>query len=289
MAIKLCWQMIVFNSDEVLELCLKSIVPYGPIMITEGPVEYFWKRGFMTSGDHTNDILRKYVPRENVLHGRWKEKDEMMNAAVHLIPEDTTHVWMVDADEIWKPEDIEHVTKLLESYDSVAFKPWSFYGGFERYMSGFEENFSWQRIQRWAPGAAWQTHRPPTVLLPEDKRLGTWRHLSETRTAEMGIRFYHYSYVFPEQIKRKTEYYHERDPRGTIANYFRQVYLPWALGDAATRDAIETVYQGVHDWLPARRGECFTRKFEGEHPAAIQEAMPKLQQRFERELERYRR
>lgn len=282
---KVAFQIIAFESDEVLEPCLKSIAPYGPIVATEGPVAYWHKQGYMTSGDRTNDLLRKYCGG-NVAHGQWKEKDEMMQVGARMIPQDTTHVWMVDCDEIWKAEDVEKVISMLDDYDSMAFKPYSFFGGFERYMTGFEEDFSWQRIQRWYPGATWVTHRPPTVLAEDGAKWSSHRHLSNDASAAMGIHFFHYSYTFPRATRRKTEYYEYREKGRVIPDYFRQVYLPWVLSMPSQREALEKKWQGVHNWLPKNRGDCYTRKFEGEHPQVIKDAMPKLFKRFVTELAR---
>lgn len=76
---KTAFVMIAFNSDYVLEPCLKGIAPYGKIYAAEGPVTYWQERGFTTSTDTTNELLDKYA--EKVVHGCWSEKDEEANAA----------------------------------------------------------------------------------------------------------------------------------------------------------------------------------------------------------------
>lgn len=281
---KVTFVQLVFQSDYVLRECLTAIKPYGKIVVCEGPVEYYWKQGQLTSTDRTHDILRELVGCENVVSGQWKEKDDMMNALNHLIPDDTTHVWMVDSDEIWKGEDVEAILAQLDGWDSVAFHPYSFYGGFERYMSGFEQTFSWQRIQRWYPEARWKTHRPPTVCDRDGTPFAQRRHWSADATFAARLSFYHYSYVFPTQIKSKIGYYHARNPKGTIDRYYERVYLPWVTGDWAAKARIEDKYDGVHDWLPQTRGPCRTRLFVGLHPQPIMDHLPKLQRRLRDEL-----
>jgi len=71
---------------------------------------------------------------------------------------------------------------------------------------------------------------------------------------------------------------------GVIPNYFQEVWLQWVLGDEGERRRIELKYDGVHEWLPARRGACFPSPFEGKHPPAIAERLPELRQRFNEEL-----
>ena len=279
---KIIFQMIAFNSDAVLDACLESIAPYGEIIVTEGAVKFWRDRGFTTSTDRTNEILSQHVPKENIVHGSFPEKDDMMNAAIHLIPDDVTHVWMVDCDEIWTSESIERVLARLrlDDFDSVAFKPVTFFGGFDHVMGGFEERFTWYRIQRWYPGARWATHRPPTINAPDGVSWANHWHW------DCEERFYHYSYVFPDAVKAKAEYYASRG--GTIPQWFERIWLPWVLGNPKERSRIENNFDGVHEWIPMRRGDARTRPFAGEHPLVIQKRMPELQARFERELTKHR-
>lgn len=284
---KVCFQMMVFNSDYVLAECLESVQRYGPIVAVEGPVRYWQNQGFKTSTDMTTPILQAYgIP---TIHGQFEEKDEMARAGEALIPDGTEWVWVLDSDEIWRPEDIESILVGLDSnrVDSLAFKAWSFYGGFERYMTGFEEDFQVVRIQRWYPGAHWHTHRPPTVLAPDGQPWMNKRHLTHEATSRLGLRFFHYSYVWPSQMQMKAKYYHDRDPGGTIPNYFERVYLPWVLGDPFVKATIEGLYNGVHNWLPHRRGPCLTQYWRHlgiGHPAIIQKSMTRLEARFKDEL-----
>lgn len=285
---KISFQLIVWNDDYVLEPMLKSIMPFGEVYVCEGPVGYFAKQGFGTSTDRTNEILHQYLPEEHIKHGVWSEKDEMVNVALGLMPGDTDFVFEVDADEIYKSDDLAKIVDLLESdnYDSMAFRFISFYGGFSRIMGGFEYNFETHRIQRYYPGCQWKTHRPPTILAPDGKPWREHRHLGHIATSDMGIFVYHYSYVWASQMKRKALYYHARG--GTIDDYFQRVYLPWVLGNPSARQIIEDEFDGVHDWEPVNRGECRTLEYLGEHPKEIIKVMPELLDRFDDELRAYR-
>jgi glycosyltransferase involved in cell wall biosynthesis len=294
---KVTFQLIVYNGEPFLEPCLESVAPFGQVVVAEGPVAYYARKGCMTSRDGTNEVLREWKARGVVIdmaHGPWPEKDDMVRAAAQFIPADTDFVFCVDADEIWPSSVLEAILEELAKgqVDSVAFKPYSFFGGFDRYMTGFEENGAdgdgWHRVQRWTPGATWATHRPPTVNAPDGQPWRKYRHWSAEATAALNLRFFHYSYVMPKATKAKTEYYHARNPRGTIPEYFRQVYLPWVLGDDATKEALEAQWQGVHDWLPARRGDCFTRAFDHVHPDAIAVRLDALHAQFDKELRSFR-
>lgn len=279
---RIAFVLIAFNSDFVLEPCLRSVIPFGEVVAAEGPVAFWHKRGYATSTDKTNLILEHYhIP---VVHGQWSEKTEEQNAALDLVSRDSDFVWCLDADEIWKAEDIKRIIGILESrpIDSVSFKAYSFFGGFDRYMTGFEESFEVHRIQRYYPGARFTTHRPPTINAPDGIPWRAHNHMNHCETDALGIRFYHYSYVWPTQMEAKALYYAEMG--GNIPDYFDRVYLPWALGDSYERYSIEERYDGVHNWLPKRRGPCRTQEFTGEHPAEIVRVMPELQRRLKLEL-----
>ena len=279
---KICFVLIVFNSDYVLEPCLRSVLPFGKVVAAEGPVEFWQKRGYTTSTDRTNEILFKYqIP---VIHDQWSEKTEESNAALDLVPDDTDFVWCLDADEIWKAKDLDVIFDMLSTnkFDSMSFKATSFYGGFDRYMTGFEENFEVHRIQRYYPGARFATHRPPTINAPDGHPWRRHSHLGHNDTDALGLRFYHYSYVFPSQMKAKAEYYASMG--GTIPDYYNKVYLPWAQGDSEDKFGVETLNNGVHNWLPERRGPCWTERFMGKHPDEIEDALQVLRARFDEEL-----
>lgn len=284
---RVCFQMIVYESSYVLAQCLESVLPFGPVIAAEGPVGYWRDHGPATSVDGTNEILAHY--RIPTIHGQWSEKDAMVNAGLERVPDDTEFIWVLDSDELWRPDDIQKILWLLSGghIDSMAFRAWSFYGGFSRIMGGFEENFEVHRIQRWHPGALWATHRPPTIMAPDGRPWREHRHMNAWLTDRDNLRFWHYSYVFPYQMHRKARYYHDYNPAGTIPDYFERVYLPWVLaemrGDRLARQEIEDRFDGVHDWLPARRGPCRTREFY-EHPPAIAAVLPGLQEILTGEL-----
>lgn len=272
---------IVFNGGFFLEPVLKSLLPFGKVICVEGPVAYWQTRGYKTSTDDTNDILASLLPARDIVHGQFAEKDEMMNAALGLVPKDTTHLMMVDSDECWCGADLESIIPQLGAYDSASFKPHTFFGSFDTCMGGYELRADWVRVQRYFPGAVWKTHRPPTILAPDGIPYHQKRHW------DAPFRFAHYSYVYPSQVKAKIGYY-ESWGAGVIKNYFREVYRAWVLGDAVTRQQIENKYDGVHEWLPARRGDARTYPFVGEHPRHIERTIPALQRRFAWEVNEMR-
>jgi hypothetical protein len=282
--------MIVFNGEHVLEASLESVYPFADqIVIAEGPVSYFVGQGHTGSTDRTVEIIKNFPDPGNkitLVQGKWSEKDEMCNAYAARIRPEMTFVWHLDSDEVWKYEDIKHILRVLPGYDSVGFRSLTFFGGFEHILTGFEQNAEFQRIQRWYPGARWQTHRPPTIVNPESGR--PWkdhRHLDYKALAAAGVYMYHYSYVFPAQVLQKTRYYHDSVARTQcIPDHYERVYRPWVLGNAEQRAAIEDEFHGVHDFKLSVRGECRTTPFTGQHPAAIAKRLPALRAALENQL-----
>lgn len=287
MSVKISFGMIVFNGDYVLRENLESIYPFADsIVIAEGPVTHYRKLGFSVSTDKTVEIIKTFPDPGNkikLVQGQWASKDAMCNGYAPQLTGD--FVWHVDSDELYKPEDMEKVVKYLTDNDcySMSFRLKSFYGGFDRFISGFEENFEVHRIQRIIPGKSrWVTHRPPTMLWPPTgKKCKDMGHVDFKTTDSWGIRIYHYSHVFPTQVKAKMDYYYQRDPTGIIPEYWNNLYVPWM---RATTDEVkievERPTQGVQEWLPNRRGPAFTANFKGQHPTAIINAMPGLKNRI---------
>ena len=278
---KIAFGMIVFNGDFVLKECLESVYPYATqILISEGPVRYWQDEGFTTSTDRTNEILDNFPDPENkitVVHGQFEEKDEECRAYMPHMRDDIDYIWNLDSDEIYKPEDIEKIIRLLEEeqYTSVGVRSCSFYGGFDYHIGGFElakDNFL--RIFKVYPNATWKTHRPPTIMAPLGTVTLPEKHLdSDTLWDKHGIQMYHYSYVFPRQVKEKIAYYKAKVSKHNChPNYYEDIYLPWIKGDKS----VERAWRGVHEFRPHSRGDAYTQKFKGTHPALIDRKIEKF-------------
>ncbi len=288
--LKIAFGMIVFEGDYVLKQCLEQIYDVADqILIAEGPVKYWQDKGKMTSEDDTNEILNTFPDPDNkikVVHGQFTEKDDQSNAYMNLINDDIDYLWMIDSDEVYKKEDIKKIVSFLEEHNptSVGIRSLSFYGGFDRFLTGFEmktDNFI--RIFKYEPNCDWLTHRPPTI---DYKRNIEKKHInSELLYSFTGAQMYHYSYVFPNQVKKKIAYYKAKVSQyNCLDDYYENVYLPWVKGSDADRMQIENVYRGVHEWKPEVRGDCFTAEFTGEHPEAIVRDINILKEKFYNQL-----
>ena len=137
------------------------------------------------------------------------------------------------------------------------------------------------RIFKVYKGATWKTHRPPTIIAPEGTKTLPKKHLdSETLWTKHGVQMYHYSYVFPKQVKQKVSYYKAAVSKNNcIDDYYENIYEPW-VKHPEQREQIEKEWEGVHEFKPSVRGPCYTAKFYGEHPEIIQKNMEKFLMNF---------
>jgi hypothetical protein len=292
---KIAFGMIIFEGDYVLKECLKQVYPFASqILIAEGPVNYWQRQGRITSTDETNKILDEFPDPENkikIVHGQFNEKDDQCKAYMQHINDDIDYLWNLDSDEVYKTEDLKKIINFLndEKPTSVGIRSCSFYGGFDNYLTGFElkrDNFL--RIFKFEKGSTWLTHRPPTIQYPINSNVIIKHVDSDTLFNLLGVQMYHYSYVFPVQVHTKINYYKDSVSRDNcIDNYFNSIYLPWVNGDLKTKHDIENNYLGVHEFKPHIRGECFTKKFELEHPEAINKNLIALQEKFNDQLKKY--
>ena len=102
--------------------------------------------------------------------------------------------------------------------------------------------------------------------------------------ADYGVRMYHYSYVFPQQVKKKVQYYKAAvSMDNCIDDYYENVYHRWVTRPEL-REEIEKEWEGVHEFKPQYRGPCYTTKFEGQHPPKIQENINSLKEKFDNQL-----
>lgn len=294
--IKIAVGMIVFNGAGVIKECIESLYAcpnVHKIIVSEGPVEYFYNNGFVTSTDGTNEILDNFPDPEKKLivkHGHFAEKTESCRNWFAEVPKDTDYVLCVDSDEIHKPEDLTKLCEILEQekYTSVGFRSETFFGGFDYILTGFEQGAEFKRMFKYYPSSYYLEHRPPTFIHNESNPLPD-KHLDmDTLDHKYNIRMCHYSYVFPNAVKEKIRYYKDRiSMSNCIDNYFERIWLPWVKGNDKQKHKIEQEFRGVHEFIPEYRGDCYPKKFTGTHPQSILNNFAELKQKFNQQLEIY--
>jgi hypothetical protein len=285
---KIAFGMIVFEGDYVLRECIEQVYPFASqILIAEGPVKYWQNLGKKTSEDYTNNIIDNFPDPDNkikIVHSQYSEKDEQCNAYINLIDDDIDYLWNLDSDELFKTDDIKKIIDFLEKEkpSSVSIRSCTFYGGFDHYLTGFEQNAdNFRRIFRITKGCKWLTHRPPTIDYPIWSNISIKHINGDELYYSTGVQMYHYSYVFPDQVFKKITYYKEvLSGDNSIDNYFENVYLPWINGDDSIKMYIENIYDGVHEFKPQYRGSCRTKKFNDSHPESILNNLDILKSKF---------
>lgn len=294
---KVAFGMIVFEGDYVLKESLEQVYPYASqILIAEGPVKFWQNQGKKTSEDNTNTILKNFPDPENkisIIHGQFEEKDQQCSAYMKFLNDNIDYLWNLDSDEVYKEDDIKKIISIMENnkYTSADIKSCSFYGGFDRYIGGFEEKKgNFHRIFKIYPGSKWLTHRPPTVVHDKKVKSLPEKHLDgDTLWYKYGIRMYHYSYVFPSQVKNKIKYYESKvSKENCFKNYFNTIYLPWVQSKSLEdKFEVEKINNGVHEFIKEIREHTFTKAFVGSHPKSIQKRIRQLNDRIKKELSEY--
>lgn len=291
---KLTFGLIVFNGGFFLKQVLETIYPFAHrICIAEGPVKYWQDKGFVSSTDNTQEIIRSFPdPQRKIFShfGQYEEKTNQCQTWFRYVPQDTEYVFCVDADEVHRPEDIEKLIFFLERNrpTSVGFKSDTFFGGFDRIIGGFERSHSFKRVLKYAPGYYYLTHRQPTLAYKGIEIPG--RNVTGNELYEWtGITMPHYSYVSPKMVHQKLQYYEDQiiSKGNCIPNYFTDLWLKW-VNNPDQREDIEKQYKGVQEFTPETRGSAYTEPFQGKHPEVIQRDLLILKQQFDRELDSLR-
>lgn len=162
--------------------------------------------------DPENKIQIITAEDEGYSNGFWPgEKDEQSRAYAKRAT--GNYLWQVDVDEFYKTEDIRSVIDLLAddpSISAVSFRQIQFWGGFNHIVDSWFLRRGVQdfhRLFKWDNSYQYTTHRPPTVVDEERTNLREKHWITPQQLMKKGIYLYHYSYVFPKQVKEKASYY----------------------------------------------------------------------------------
>jgi hypothetical protein len=272
--------IIVLNGEPFTRYCLRALYPFAhQIIVVEGAVraaaETATADGHSTDG--TLESLYRFK-REDDTEGKleivtgagfWSEKDEQSQA--YAARANGEYLWQIDIDEFYQPADMLAVLQTLRDDPEISgssFKQITFWGGFDYITDGWYLRRGaalYSRLFRWKPGHRYVTHRPPTVFDRAGNDLRKLRWLDGNVLASRGIYLYHYSLVFPKQVREKCNYYsvaewakEVRASREWVEQNFLRLQKPFH---------VHNVY-GYPSWL-----ERFSRK----HPPIIEELISDIE------------
>ncbi len=263
--------VIVLNGEPFTRYCLRALYPHAhELLVVEGAVRA--AAACATPDGHSRDgtleVLERFQREEDpegkvrviTREGLWSEKDAQSRAWAERATGDW--IWQVDVDEFYRERDLRRVLAILGGPDPpsmLSFRQRTFWGGFDASVDGWylrRGADAYDRVFRWGPEHRYAGHRPPTVhdARGRDLREGDWLRAADTE--RLGIRLYHYSLVFPQQVRDKCCYYQAADwaeRPGAVRwaeEVFERLRSPYR---------VHNVYQ-LPSWL---------ERFAGDHPGAI--------------------
>jgi hypothetical protein len=225
---KISFGIIVLNGEPFTRYCLRSIYPFAhQIIVVEGAVRS--AESVATVDGHSTDTTRDTIfrfqqeedPEKKVQiisrEGFWQEKDEMSQAYAEKCTGD--YLWQIDVDEFYREADVRRIIELIvkdPSITAISFPQKSFWGGFDYVCDGpyLHRGFCEHGIARlfkWGPGYRYVTHRPPVIVDEQGRNLHELHWVRGANMERLGIYMYHYSLVFPRQVREKCEYYSRVD------------------------------------------------------------------------------
>lgn len=205
------------------------------------------RRGLSLDGttEYLDQLQQRYPDRVTVYRkpagAFWHGKREMVNAPLADIRGNVL-LWQLDVDELWTVEQICRARVLfLEHPEKTAAFYWCWYFVGETLVVSSRHCYSqnprqeWLRTWRFSPGAIWATHEPPTLVrpLPDGKTedIATINPFLHQETEKQGLLFQHFSYVTPEQLTFKEQYYGYRDAVAVWQKLQTQTTFPLFLRD----------------------------------------------------------
>lgn len=248
-SVRISFGIIVLNGEPYTKYCIRSLYSHAhEIIISEGACE--GARSIACADGHSRDgtlellkAIKKEEDPDNKItivtaeseghpDGFWPgEKHEQCRAFAKRATGD--YLWQVDIDEFYLETDIARIKSILSADSTItciSFKQFSFWGGFDYLVDSwyFKRHLpEIYRVFKWGPGYEYTTHRPPTVIDNHGTDLKSISFLKARDTEKLGFYMYHYSFVFPKQVREKAQYYKNADwsKRQEAENWATDVFI----------------------------------------------------------------
>lgn len=189
------WEWIIVEGTAAPTHCTRWCKPIPAGLSDDGTADYI---------DHLQHTDERIHVMRNIW---WDGKVSMCNMALSRIRRKCL-LWQIDADELWRSEQIESVRQKFNDDDSLGsaeFLCRYFVGpdlvtvGEDCY--GNHTAYEWRRAWRFTPGLTFKTHEPPVMLGVPSGRL------DHEQTKNMGCVFDHMAYASRVQAEFKQTYY----------------------------------------------------------------------------------
>lgn len=139
----------------------------------------------------------------------WNGKVDMANAPLKNISKECI-LWQIDSDELYNLELLEKAYRIfmLRPDKNVGIVSMFQFVGPNKYVIPLVKydtsldtwgTHDYPRLWRYKPGLIWTSHAPPAMSL------------EKTKAFKVDVSFYHYSYVYEQQIRFKSSYYGYKD------------------------------------------------------------------------------
>lgn len=227
---KVTFGMIVLNGEPYIRYNLRSLYPFAhEIIVVEGAAGDHGTT-IATDDGHSLDGTLKTLyqfkieedPDDKVTivtaedhgysNGFWLgEKDEQSQA--YATRATAEYLWQVDVDEFYKSRDIRRILELLRDdpdITTMSFKTITFWGSLNYVVDGWylrRGGDTFYRLFKWGPGYRYVSHRPPTVYDEKGQDLREQKLVDASDPTDAGIFLYHAAFIFPRQVRNKSEYY----------------------------------------------------------------------------------
>lgn len=271
---KISFGIIVLNGEPFTRYCLRAVYPYAhEIIVVEGGSEA--ARAVMTADGHSVDgtlaALWKFKEEEDaenklqiVTHqGFWPGKDRFggsrtQQSQAYASRATGDYLWQIDIDEFYLPGDMESIIEMISenpTITAVSFETLTFWARPEYVADCWElrrGESEYHRLFKWGPGYNYAAHEPPTVVDDKGADMRDVNWIRGRLLAARGIRMYHYSLVFPWQVRQKTLVYQIERPdycaeivEWAENNYF-QLRNPFRVHNLYRSPSWLERYAGVH-------------------------------------------
>lgn len=213
---------IALNEDKFIGASLRSVIKHPnvkKVAVVEGAVNLFSHasndKGL--SQDRTKDEILKVIYDKNgekiiyEQYGWALDKSELRNRALMLLGKGIDYVLVVDADEVWKKEDLDNLIQAMKDNPRAGVFLFSFYHFWKQKnlvaTGGQWESQMFRCFKYEDKTLHWEAHNAPVVNIE-----GKFINQTDGSIAVEGVHVYHYGYMKdPKRVQEKLEYYKKRD------------------------------------------------------------------------------